>query len=82
MGSLKNRASVIEDLQLLPSASVATEDTVLELIERSALWGKGLTYIDACLLASAIFTEDCGLWTRDRRLADVARTLRVPDRLN
>jgi predicted nucleic acid-binding protein len=74
-GSLKKRASVFELLTDLPTAVVAEVDEVLSFIERHALYGKGIGYVDAHLLASAALTECAKLWTRDQRLQAVAQKL-------
>ena len=39
--------------------------------------GKGIGYIDAHLLASVTLTEAARLWTRDKRLAAIARQLKI-----
>ncbi len=67
-GNLRNRAGVLELLQGLPAAVVASDREVLLLIEREQLMGRGIGYVDAHLLASAKLSH-CQLWTQDRRLA-------------
>lgn len=37
--------------------------------------GKGIGYLDAHLLASITLMDDARLWTRDKRLAAIARDL-------
>ena len=71
-GHLRNRREVLELLQGLPAAVVASDAEVLLLIERNQLMGMGIGYIDAHLLASAKLSL-CGLWTQDRRLAALAQ---------
>jgi predicted nucleic acid-binding protein len=75
LGSLRNRAEVIADLQYLPRAIAASDAETLEFIERRALGGSGIGYIDAHLLAGARLTPECKLWTRDKRLQKVAAKL-------
>jgi predicted nucleic acid-binding protein len=70
-GNLRNRQQVLELLQGLPMATVASDAEVLLLIERDRLMGRGIGYVDAHLLASARLSH-CRLWTQDRRLAAVA----------
>jgi predicted nucleic acid-binding protein len=67
-GNLRNRADVLELLQGLPAAVVASDQEVLLMIEQHQLMGRGIGYIDAHLLASANLSH-CQLWTQDRRLA-------------
>jgi predicted nucleic acid-binding protein len=61
-GRLQNRASDAE---------------VLALIEKNALMGKGAGYLDMHLLASLRLAVDARLWTRDKRLAQLAEELSV-----
>ncbi len=71
-GTLSNRRQVLELLQGLPAATVASAAEVLLLIERDQLMGRGIGYVDVHLLASARLSH-CRLWTQDRRLAAVAQ---------
>ena len=71
-GNLRNRHQVLELLQGLPTATVASDAEVLLLIEGDRMMGRGIGYIDAHLLASARLSH-CRLWTQDRRLAAVAQ---------
>ena len=73
-GSLADRALILELLQQLPDAVVAEPDEALGYIERHKLYGKGIGYIDVHLLASAAIAGT-KLWTRDRRLREVAQEL-------
>ncbi|MEO8524951.1 MAG: type II toxin-antitoxin system VapC family toxin [Caldimonas sp.] len=74
-GNLRDRSSVLELLQDLPHAVVAEGEEVLGFIERLALHGKGIGYVDVHLLASVALTEAAVLWTRDKRLRTVATDL-------
>jgi predicted nucleic acid-binding protein len=78
LGSLRNRSTVLSLLDQLPSMSVATNAEVRHLIEVRALFGQGLSLVDAHLLAGLKISPGTGLWTRDRRLHAVATDLRVP----
>lgn len=71
-GTLSNRRQVLELLQGLPAATVASDSEVLLLIERDQLMGRGIGYVDAHLLASARLSHCC-LWTQDRCLTAVAQ---------
>ena len=71
-GNLKNRAEVLRLLGKLPAAPIATDREALDYIERRALMGRGLGYIDVHLLASVALAGTARLWTRDKRLAAVA----------
>ena len=77
MGNLRNREGVLGALAALPRAVVARDDEVLSLVERERLHGLGIGYADACLLAATRLTPGTELWTRDRRLAEVAGRMGV-----
>jgi len=79
-GSLHDRVSILELLQDLPAAALAEGDEVQRFIERHALHGKGIGYVDVHLLASVALTEGAKIWTRDKKLRLVAETLGCADR--
>lgn len=72
VGSIKDRVSFLGRLSLLPKAILARDDEVLRLIEEAQLFGHGIGYIDAHLLASVRLTDNSRLWTFDRRLHTLA----------
>lgn len=75
LSNLSHRDEVIGLLHGLPRATVADNDEVLRLIEQETLYGAGIGYVDAQLLAATWLTPDATLWTRDKRLATVATRL-------
>ena len=77
LGSLSNRHEVLELLAALPQAQVATNSEVMGLIESRHLFGRGIGYIDAHLLAATLLTAGAALWTLDQRLAAAAKALGV-----
>lgn len=77
-GDLKNRDRVLQLLGALPSAPIATDPEALEFIERRALMGRGIGYIDVHLLASTALAGTAWLWTLDKRLAAIAAELFRP----
>ena len=77
LGSLRQRDAVLAALRGLPSAVVADDAEVAGFIERHRLFGLGIGYIDAHLLASVKLTAGASLWTRDRRLGETAQRLGV-----
>jgi len=77
LGSLRQRELVLTALGDLPQASVATDPEVLSFVEREQLYGFGIGYVDAHLLAAARLTAGASLWTRDRRLHEAAMRLGV-----
>jgi len=74
LGQLSHRDEVLNLLRNLPQASVATEDEVMTLIDHDQLFGVGIGYVDAHLLASARLSG-ARLWTRDKRLRATAARL-------
>ncbi len=76
-GNLNNRAGLLALLRALPPAPVATADEALGFIDRHQLMGRGIGYIDVHLLASAALAAPARLWTRDKRLANVAVDLNL-----
>ncbi|MGH3589027.1 MAG: type II toxin-antitoxin system VapC family toxin [Pseudonocardia sp.] len=75
LGNLSHRDEVLGLLHGLPRANVATDDEVLILIQRETLYGTGIGYVDAQLLAAARLTPDALLWTRDKGLSRAAARL-------
>jgi predicted nucleic acid-binding protein len=70
-GNLRNRAAILADLATLPVAACASDQEVMRLVDHHQLWGRGLGWIDAHLLASALLSH-ARLWTLDKRLAAAA----------
>jgi len=73
-GTLPLRPQVLRWLRRIPAAEVARDGEVLTLIEDKHLWGTGIGWVDAQLLASALITG-CEVWTRDERLHGAAKKL-------
>ena len=68
LGNLRNRHAVLGALQDLPRVPVATDDEVLHFIDTNAVFGIGIGYTDAHLLAAVRLSPGTRLWTRDKRL--------------
>ncbi len=75
LGNLRQRKAVLTAVSDLPHANMATDAEVLQFIDRYALFGKGIGYIDAHLLTAARLTAGVHLWTNDNKLRDVADEL-------
>ncbi len=56
-GSIKNRSEIFSLLNELPSCTIANSIEVLSLIKTKKLYGKGIGFIDAHLLASALISK-------------------------
>ena len=77
LGSLQQRATILDALQNLPQASVASAEEMPGFMGAHALHGLDIGYVDACLLASVRLTLGGVLWTLDKRLATTATRLGV-----
>lgn len=77
LGRLSQRNEILGLLRNLPAATLATDSEVLTLIENRKLFGIGIGYIDAHLLAATLLTPHTSLWTRDKRLALTAEHLHI-----
>jgi predicted nucleic acid-binding protein len=78
-GSLKRRDEVIELLEALPNAPLASHAEVMRFVDNHRLFGTGLGWVDVHLLASARLMRQ-SLWSADRRLRDAAvRLLKSAD---
>jgi predicted nucleic acid-binding protein len=75
LGSLRQRDIVLQALQDLPRATVASDAEVLHFIARNALARRGIGLVDAHLLAAVRLTAGAALWTNDKRMLDVALQL-------
>ena len=81
LGSLKNRDVVVSTLGDLPRVTVATDDEVLRFIGEQTLFGLGIGYVDAHLLAATRLTPGATIWTRDKRLAATVERLSLATKI-
>ncbi len=77
LGTLRDRSSFLALLADLPSTPEASSAEVLHFIETNALFGVGLSLVDAHLLAAVRLSARDHLWTRDSRLRAAADALGV-----
>ncbi len=75
LGNMRQRDPVLLAYRRLPPVTVAADQEVLRFIDRQALFGRGIGYIDAHLLAAVRLTPSAKLWTHDRRLHAIAAQL-------
>lgn len=73
-GNLKNRHYTLRWLCEIKPASVAAHEEVLAMIESLDLFGRGLGWIDAHLIASAMLSGT-SLYTHDKALSAAASSL-------
>lgn len=82
LGDKRQRMAMLQYLSDLPRCIAATDAEVLSFITSYALFGRGIGYIDAHLLASVRITPECALWTLDKRLHDVSQQLGLAMKAN
>ncbi len=75
-GTMRNRQEVLDLLKALPQARVVEHEEILQFLEGHHLYGSGLGWVDAHLLASTVLTG-CALWTLDRPLRRAAFALNI-----
>ena len=77
LGNLKDRSVFLKALERLMVLRNVDDQGVRHLVEERRLWGRGLSAVDAALLASVVVTPGVSLWTRDKRLRQAARDVGV-----
>jgi len=75
VGVLSQRRLVLDSLNELPELTAATHDEVMFFVDERQLFGRGLSLVDAHLLASVTLTPQARLWTRDKKLEAFAKQL-------
>ena len=75
LGSIVGRETVLADLALLPQAPVVASEELFSLIEHKMLYRRGIGLTDLQLLCCALFDRSISIWTRDRRLGEIANEL-------
>ena len=76
MGTLGNRHQTLWDLTRLGRPQLATDAETRQMVEARRLWGRGIGWNDAKILASVVI-GGCLLWTRDGRLDEIADEMQV-----
>jgi predicted nucleic acid-binding protein len=75
LGTLRERDRAMREFGKLPFTYPLDDNDVIEMIVAHRLHGVGIGYVDAHLLASCLVNRRTWLWTRDRRLANLAALL-------
>lgn len=73
-GNLQNRENTLTDLQALPHVNGTQIEESLYFLEVHRLYGRGLSWNDIQLLASAV-VEGIFLWSLDKQLDEAAGEL-------
>ncbi len=71
MGTLKNRAQTLIDLANMDCPPIASAAETHKMVESRQLWGLGIQWNDAQILASSLISH-VPIWTFDLRLNDIA----------
>ena len=77
LGNLKDRSIFLGALERLLIGRNVDDQGVRHFIEERRLWGRGLSAVNAALLASVVVTPGVSLWTRDKCLRQAARDVGV-----
>ena len=77
LGNMRDRDAVLGAMQDLPQAGVATDEEMMGFIAQQSLFGSGIGYVDAHLLAAVRLSPGASLWTRDKRLLAAGERLGV-----
>ncbi len=72
LGYIRQRELVLNALLEITQAAVASHEEALHFINEKKLFGTGIGYVDAHLLASARLVPGTTLWTHDKNLFDAA----------
>jgi predicted nucleic acid-binding protein len=81
IGDRGGRANLLAAYQAMRQAASVANSEVVEFVRRRKIHGRGIGWIDAHLLASAIVAHST-LWTADRPLTAVAQNIGVAYRLS
>lgn len=76
IGDRGGRTALLDDYVLMLEAPIVPHDEVVRFIRERVLHGRGIGWVDAHLLASALVSR-ATFWTADARLAQVAEELGV-----
>ena len=76
MGDHGRRQQLLADYALMRQSPAVAHREVVEFVRHRRLQGRGIGWIDAHLLASAVVAQ-MTLWTADRRLAAAATDLKI-----
>jgi predicted nucleic acid-binding protein len=74
--TLQKRREILTMLNALPEAHLLEHEEVMSFLEARHLYGRGIGWVDAHLLASTLLTR-CTLWTFDKPLRRAAAALNV-----
>jgi hypothetical protein len=73
----KQRAAMLEELHAFPMVDTSSHSEVMAMIEWMKLFGTGIDYVDAHLLAATKQLRAAAFWTREKRLKMQAKRLDI-----
>jgi hypothetical protein len=76
MGTLKDRRQTVIDLAKLNRPPIASFAETRQMVESRRLWGRGIQWNDANILASSVL-GGVPLWTFDLRLKEISEEMGV-----
>jgi predicted nucleic acid-binding protein len=74
--NLRRRTEILSMLKALPQTHLVEYEELLGFIETQRLYGRGIGWVDAHLLASTLLTG-CTIWTIDKPFRRAATALNV-----
>lgn len=77
LGHIPRYDDVMVMLGDLPNIVKADDNEVRHMIRSKTLFGTGIGYVDAHLLASVFLSAGHALWTRDKKLHKMAHSLGI-----
>ena len=77
LGNLKDRSVFLKAFERLMIVRNVDDHGVRHFVEERRLWGRGLSAVDAGLLASVVVSPGVSLWTRNKCLRQAARDVGV-----
>ncbi len=76
MGDRGGRRTFLPHFEKLHKASQVSHHEAIEFVRQRRLYGRGIGWVDAHLLASAVI-DRLRIWTADQRLATIAEELNL-----
>ena len=72
-----HRRGMLSDLATMPMTYDITMEETLHFVAERKLYSKGIQWNDAVILSSILLTDGVKLWTRDRKLRELAEAMGV-----
>lgn len=77
LGHLPRRIETVSSLMQMRMVPLTDPVDMLSFIQNNKIFGSGIGYVDAHLLAASTLAADVQLWTRDKKLRAVAERLSI-----